>query len=331
MTSTDNYGLNLPELGDQYNLEHWNENTRKIDEQMKANEDKINTKATTASLNSHTEATTGVHGATSAPTANKIAIRDSAGRLQVTTPSTANDVANKEYVDVASGEAMPGSSGTLIKYTTSGNKSITPGWYLVELWGGGGGGGGGVQAIFPQNVGNNGGCGGAYRAIFMYIRANSINVEIGHGGEGRNPTYPLRGGNGGDTVVTIGSLKLVAGGGRGGDQYNGSDRGAGASGGAGGYYFNIEGSLPIKLNGDDGAKSVIGKNGGLGGETKEDIYGGGGGGGGYEEGGDGGTKDSPNGKNGGLGAGGGGCCSGNGDFVGGNGGKGIVILTPFNA
>lgn len=59
----------------------------------------LNAKATTASLNSHTGATTGVHGAVSTATANKIAIRDSAGRLQVATPSANADATNKQYVE----------------------------------------------------------------------------------------------------------------------------------------------------------------------------------------------------------------------------------------
>lgn len=41
----------------------------------------------------------GVHGATVAPTPNKIPIRDTAGRLQVASPSAANDAANKTYVE----------------------------------------------------------------------------------------------------------------------------------------------------------------------------------------------------------------------------------------
>ena len=41
----------------------------------------------------------GVHGATVIPTANKIPIRDAAGRFQVANPSANQDVANKAYVD----------------------------------------------------------------------------------------------------------------------------------------------------------------------------------------------------------------------------------------
>lgn len=41
MKFTDNYNLNLPDLADQYNLEHWNANTSKIDEQLKFCENNI--------------------------------------------------------------------------------------------------------------------------------------------------------------------------------------------------------------------------------------------------------------------------------------------------
>jgi len=45
----------------------------------------------------HVNATSGVHGATSAPTANKLIIRDGSGRAQVSAPSAANDIVNLAY------------------------------------------------------------------------------------------------------------------------------------------------------------------------------------------------------------------------------------------
>ena len=54
---------------------------------------KVSTKVT-----SHINATTGVHGAVSTATANKIAIRDASGRLQVANPSNALDATNKQTV-----------------------------------------------------------------------------------------------------------------------------------------------------------------------------------------------------------------------------------------
>ena len=51
-----------------------------------------------AKVTSHINATTGVHGATSAATANKIAIRDGSGRLQVADPTNNLDATNKQTV-----------------------------------------------------------------------------------------------------------------------------------------------------------------------------------------------------------------------------------------
>ena len=39
MKFTDNYQLNLPDKADQFNLEHWNQNTEKLDEKLKSIED----------------------------------------------------------------------------------------------------------------------------------------------------------------------------------------------------------------------------------------------------------------------------------------------------
>ena len=61
--------------------------------------DNVLKKATPADIiKGHTDATS-VHGATSAPTADRLILRDASGRAQVATPSTNNDIANKQYVD----------------------------------------------------------------------------------------------------------------------------------------------------------------------------------------------------------------------------------------
>jgi len=52
--------------------------------------------------NSHMDATSGIHGATSSATANRIIIRDSAGRAKVAAPSASNDIARKAEVDAVS-------------------------------------------------------------------------------------------------------------------------------------------------------------------------------------------------------------------------------------
>jgi len=55
---------------------------------------------TTLSLaNAHINATTGVHGATSAATPNSVVQRDSAGRAKVAAPAAADDIARKDTVD----------------------------------------------------------------------------------------------------------------------------------------------------------------------------------------------------------------------------------------
>ena len=43
MQKSTNYGLNLPDLADQFNLNHWNENTKKLDLLIKNNENNIET------------------------------------------------------------------------------------------------------------------------------------------------------------------------------------------------------------------------------------------------------------------------------------------------
>jgi len=45
------------------------------------------------------DATSGIHGATSSATANRIIIRDSAGRAKVAAPSASDDIARKAEVD----------------------------------------------------------------------------------------------------------------------------------------------------------------------------------------------------------------------------------------
>lgn len=59
--------------------------------------------ATQAELDAHTTATTGIHGAVGAQTANKLVIRDSSGRARFADPSNAQDAATKAYVDAVGG------------------------------------------------------------------------------------------------------------------------------------------------------------------------------------------------------------------------------------
>lgn len=324
----------------------------------------INSKVASSTYNSHVNAVTGVHGATSAPTANKIAIRDASGRFQVANPSANQDVANKDYVD----KSKPGNPGTPIVITTSQTKTITPGWYLIEMWGGGGGGGYG-----PSNSSfGGGGGGGGYSVIFMsYIHASTVNCNIGVGGDSGR-ALDGKGGNGGPTTVTFDGMTFKVDGGNGGepgdgahyseDTGHGGAGGSGGAGGGGGGYgsdhlpggwdggaggggsFNSQGETGYGNGGQltykgggaggSGGGSFYGRvrgNGGAGGNGRSvgDIGsgGGGGGGGGYGNGGAGGSARG-GGGGGGIAAGGGGGSGGG--CAGGSGGDGIVILTPLN-
>ncbi len=58
--------------------------------------------ATTSALSTHTSATS-AHSATSAATANRIMLRDAAGRAKVAAPAAADDIARKDTVDAHAG------------------------------------------------------------------------------------------------------------------------------------------------------------------------------------------------------------------------------------
>jgi len=82
---------------------------------------------TLAAAKSHMDATSGIHGATSSATANRLVIRDPAGRAQFATPSAAADAATKGYVDgLVTGRARV-HAGT---YNGNGasNRPINLGW-----------------------------------------------------------------------------------------------------------------------------------------------------------------------------------------------------------
>ena len=363
-----------------------------------ANKQYVDTKSTgdagavQTNLTAHINATTGVHGATSAANANKIAIRDANGRMQVASPSATGDVANKAYVDnktwnanditagtlpiarggtgattaagvltnlgvtataaelnkldgftgsaaklnftnnvtsdiqsQLNGKAKnPGRPGTPIEIEASNIAfSVTPGWYLVELWGGGGGGGAGGSGFSAG--GGGGGGGGSYTAVFLYINVSSINVTIGKGGRSNMRSD----GDPGDTTsVTIDGIKYTATGGAGGGAGTSNTGGSGGSGNSWGGTGGESESM-----GHDGTNAY--RNGGGGGQSSGGG-GGGGGGGGYENGGEGGEGARERGVMGypglhGAGGGGGGGSTNGEPGIGGKGGDGVVILTPFNA
>ncbi len=200
-----------------------------------ANKEYVDTKTTgdagavQTALNAHIAKTTEVHGATSEATANKIAIRDGSGRLQVANPSTANDVANKAYVDTALGKL-----GTLIEKRVireSGSVNIPAGtrWITYIGIGGGGGGGGGVDGKCgggggAGGAGTTGGSGGASEGDMMSgesgrggnggngesglikkVENLSIEANIGESGSGGTSGMNIDGKAGGNTYVTTSS------------------------------------------------------------------------------------------------------------------------------
>jgi hypothetical protein len=95
--------------------------------------DNVLKKATPADIiKGHTDATS-VHGATSAPTADRLILRDASGRAQVATPSTNNDIANKQYVDNhinattgIHGATSAATANTLIIRDSAGRAKVAP-------------------------------------------------------------------------------------------------------------------------------------------------------------------------------------------------------------
>ena len=66
--------------------------------------------AVSSALNTHKDATSGIHGATSSATANRLIIRDSNGRASVADPTSASHIATKGYVDSLVGPLQAGTA-----------------------------------------------------------------------------------------------------------------------------------------------------------------------------------------------------------------------------
>lgn len=90
----------------------------------------------------HVAATTGIHGAVSTATANRLIIRDANGRAQVASPSASGDIATKGYVDsatsgggtvtsVGSGTGLTGGPITSTGTLSLANTAVTPGTYTL--------------------------------------------------------------------------------------------------------------------------------------------------------------------------------------------------------
>ena len=72
-----------------------------------------NVTMTGGTVGTHVEATTGIHGAVSTATANKLIIRDSAGRAKVAAPIASTDIALKSTVDDHDANSSTPHSGVL--------------------------------------------------------------------------------------------------------------------------------------------------------------------------------------------------------------------------
>ena len=86
---------------------------------------------------SHMDATSGIHGATSSATANRLIIRDSSGRASVINPTSSSHIATKGYVDGLVGSLQAGTA--FVYYLTppdverpSGNISYDN-WWVQDI------------------------------------------------------------------------------------------------------------------------------------------------------------------------------------------------------
>lgn len=128
MQYSTNYNMNKPELVDQYDVQHWNDNTDKIDTELKKREDDdtalknpVYTEAgadanlvsgelfstafgkiakAISSFITHKATTTSVHGSTPNATANKIVERDANGRIKIGGATELNEaIVYKQLLD----------------------------------------------------------------------------------------------------------------------------------------------------------------------------------------------------------------------------------------
>lgn len=130
MRYSDNYNLNKPERLDQYNVDHWNDNTDIIDEELKKREDDDdalkNPTYTPASSDSqlvsgesiftafgklskivssfitHKATETSVHGSTSLATATKLMERDVNGKVKIADGTEIDDASTLKQIQNAS-------------------------------------------------------------------------------------------------------------------------------------------------------------------------------------------------------------------------------------
>jgi hypothetical protein len=94
-----------------------------------------------SSVDSHAAATTGVHGATSAATANRIVQRDANGRINIADPTSASHATTKNYVDTVANSKFDKAGGTITGNVIIDNAQLqfrdgTATKKVIHTWGG---------------------------------------------------------------------------------------------------------------------------------------------------------------------------------------------------
>ena len=192
-----------------------------------------------------------------------------------TTPTVTTPIAGDNSNAVATTAFVQGEKVAPVatRYSTTGGVWSPPNgvlYMVVEAWGAGGGGG--SSGVLANQGGAGGGGGGYVKAIVDATSVISITVVpgvLGAGGLGAHPTG--NGSDGTDTIVNINGLgtTLTAEGGEGGNAGDGAGAGNDTStGGAGGASFGYE-TNQLAVDGGDGGNGgrdyVVGGTGGYGG------------------------------------------------------------------
>ena len=186
-----------------------------------------------------------------------------------------------KYFGAESATTVPGSTDVILKFLGEEGSFELPGMTKARILaiGGGGGGGGACNALkgFTGNYGGGAGGGaGGFVETNDFFGAGVYSVSVGVGGvggkKGSSASADYSGGNGGDTLITIGDEELITayGGGGGGGQTKG---GSGGSGGGGSMLLS---GATVNLGGANLPEAV--GQGFAGGSGDKGTYGGGGGG-----------------------------------------------------
>jgi hypothetical protein len=238
------------------------------------------------------------------------------------------DVNSSQWVQVNSTASLQAKLPIARAYGTSTTWNKPPGCLWIDLEGcGAGAAGGGIQCavVSIAHCGGGGAAGGSGIVRGIDVSGySSATITIGAGGAN---VLGAPGGNGGDTIVVLGSTTYTFGGGAGGFGYNAGSNNlpSAANGGAGG---NVSGPANLFGGGQPGGSGVSqgGNNPGVSGQGGSSPFGTGGAAVRYN----GGTQSSNGNSGSGYGSGGSGGLVGNiagGNVPGGGGTGGIVRIT----